>query len=308
MEPLTNAQRRAVLAEFLDRMEDGKGPLPAPRPLPYDPVPGIATAAWSIFIVDQMVGGELRELTNEMNQWLGSLRRWHAWNEILGKHEQEVRWATEWEWVEPLAFQCMVQPSATRDRFIMVATNALHQVRMALDPTIKDELLGDPTRPEERRFFPSRRDKEHQLKELANRWPAGKAFIQTLGQLDDRGYRRVTADFRNRASHGIAPRFSVGYTAMVTRTRQQATRLEEQPNKRFMEVPVPDRMATSYGFGGTPPLSMEHAWETNRAQFDRARGTFDAYVRLLTEAVAAIPPRQGPPARSPSPVEQNAAA
>lgn len=110
---------------------------------------------------------ELRELTNQINQWLGSLRRWHAWNEVLGKHEQEVRWATEWAWVEPLALQGMVQPSATRDRFIMVATNALHQVRMALDPKVKDELLGDPTTPDERRFFPSRRDKERQLKELA---------------------------------------------------------------------------------------------------------------------------------------------
>lgn len=304
MKLLTDTQRRAVLTKFLDRTEDGKGLLPAPKPLPYDPVPGISAAAWSIFIVDEMVKGELRELTNQMNHWLGGLRRWHAWNLILGRHNEEVRWETEWEWVEPLAFHCMFQPSATRDRFIMVATNALHQVRMALDPTTTDELLGDPTNPTEHQFYPSRRDKQRQLKDLSKPWSAGEAFIQALGQIDDRGYRRVTADFRNCASHGIAPRFSVGYTAMVTRSRVQATTLKEQPDNTFREVAVPERMTTSYGFGGTPPLSMQHAWETNRAQFELARRTFDCYVALLTEATAAMPKRREPPGKSSAPIKK----
>lgn len=58
MEPLTNAQRRAVLSEFFDRTEDGKALLPAPKPLPYDPVPGIATAGWSIFSERRRSGDE----------------------------------------------------------------------------------------------------------------------------------------------------------------------------------------------------------------------------------------------------------
>jgi hypothetical protein len=306
MEPLTNAQRRAVLSEFLDHTEAGGGLLPAPKPLPYDPVPGIATAAWCFSVAAEMLAGELRELTNQLNGWLANLRRWHAWNEVLGKHDEEVRWATEREWVEPLAFQCMLQPSAMRDRFIMVATNALHQVRIALDPEFTDTLLGDPTTPQERRFFPSRRDKERQLKKLAKTWSAGKAFVQALEKLDDRGHRGLTADYRNRASHGIAPHFSVGYTALVTRTREQATALEKQADGTFRLVPVPDKMATSYGFGGTPPLSMEHARETNRAQFDRARHTFDAYLSLLTEAVTAIPRRPEPPMKGAPPIGQNA--
>jgi hypothetical protein len=308
MEPLTDATRRAVLSEFLDFIENGRGLLPAPTPLPYDPVPAITSAAWSIFIAEEMVAGELRELTNQINQWLGSLRRWHAWNKVLAAHGDETRWEIEWEWIEPLAFHCMFQPSGTRDRFIMVATNALHQVRMAVDPTIKDELLGDPATPEDRCTYPSRRDKEKQLKGLAKLWPTGKAFIQALGQVDDVGYKRLTSDFRNRASHGIAPRFSVGYTAMVTRQRQQATKMEQQPDGTYKDVPVPNKMATSYGFGGTPPLSMMKAWETNRAQFERARHAFDAYVALLTEATAAMPKRPEPVGKSNAPVAQQAAA
>ena len=189
----------------------------------------------------------------------------------------------------------MFQPSASRDRFIMVATNALHQIRMGLDPAVKDELLGDPTTPGDDRFFPSRRDTERQLKVLANPWAMGKAFIQALGQLDDRGYRALTGDFRNRASHGIAPRFSVGITSTVTRTRQQAMKLEQQADGTYKDVPMPGQLSTSYGFGGTEPLSMQAAWTANLAQFEHARRTFDAYIALLAEAVAAMPRRADTP-------------
>jgi hypothetical protein len=306
MEALTDAQHRAVLSEFLSRTEHGKGLLPLPQPFPYDPVPGMGAARWSVFITEEMIEGELRELTNKLNHWMGNLRRWHAWNEVLTKHDDETRWGIEWEWVEPIAFHCMFQPSATRDCFIMVATNALHQVRMAIDPTIKDELLGDPTKPEESRFFPRRRDKEQQLKAMARAWTAGKGFIQALGQLDDRGHRRVTFNFRNRASHGIAPRFSVGDIAIVTRERVQATTMEEQPDRSFEVVTVPNKMATGYSFGGTLPLTMVHAWETNRAQFERARCTFDAYVALLAEASAAMPKKRPPAMKDCEPREQKA--
>lgn len=289
MDPLTDQQRRALVAAFLERIDNGEGLQPATKPFPYDPVPGSSTARWSLFVSEEMVKDELRELTNQLNHWRGNLRRWHAWNEILKDKDTEARWEAEWAWVEPLAFYCMFQPSATRDRFIMVATNALHQVRMNLDLTIKDELLGDPTSPEEKRFFPSRRDKEKQLKRLAKPWTAGKTFVQALGQLDDRSYREQTGDFRNRASHGIAPRFSFGITSTVTRTRKQAMKLEQQLDGTYRDVPIPGELSTSYGFGGTAPLSMQEAWKANLVQFEHARRTFGTYFALLSEAVAAMP-------------------
>ena len=288
MDPLTNEGRRALVAAFLDRIDKGKGLRPAPMPLPYDPVPGIATARWSM-LAETMVKDELQELTNQLNHWLDNLRRWHAWNEVLKAQDTDARWEAEWGWVEPLAFYCMFQPSASRDRFIMIATNALHQIRMALNSAVADELLGDPTTPSEDRFFPSRRDREKQLKNFARHWSTGKAFVKALGQLDDRGYRALTGDFRNRASDGIAPRFSVGITSAVTRTRQQAMKLEQQPNGTYKDVPVPGTLTTSYAFGGRPPLSMQDTWKTNLAQFEQARRVFDAYVALLGEAVAAMP-------------------
>ena len=81
---------------------------------------------------------------------------------------------------------------------------------------------------------------------------------------------------------------TVGMTQMMTRTRQQAMRLEKQPDGTFKNVPVPGVLTTVYGFGGTPPLVMTRVWKRNLAQFERARRTFDAYVGLLTEGIGAI--------------------
>ena len=290
MESLTNEQRRDLLDKFCNRIEDGKGLLPAPELLPYNPVPEIETAAWPMPFIELMVSGELSEATNLLHQWLRSLRHWHAWNELLQSRDSDIRWGAEWEWVEPLGCQCLFQPSATRDRFILLATNALHQVRMAIDPRIRDELLGDAAAPGKRRVFPSRRAKEKQLNAFAKPFATGAAFMKALRQLDDGRYRKATVDFRNRSSHGFAPRLSIGTTSMVTRERVQVTKLEQQPDGGYCEALVPDKMATSYSIGGIDPLVMVATWNSNCQQFSRARRLFNAYVALLQEATAAMPP------------------
>lgn len=291
MESLNSAQRRSAITNFLDRYEDATALQPDPMPLPYDPVPSIQTAAWSLFIAEEMVAGELRELTNLLNQWMGALRRWHAWNDVLDGLPDEVRWGIEWEFVEPLAFMCMFQPSAARDRFIFVATNALHQIRLARDPAAKDELLGDPKPPKYQKSYPSRRKKEEQLKAMAEDSSTGATFMLALATLDDNAYQELTFDFRNRASHAIAPRFSVGITSVVVRDCMQRTELEKQPDGTFKDVRVPDKMMTSYSFGGTLPLGMRDAWQVNLAQFEACKRCFAAYVEVLREATAAMPQR-----------------
>ena len=67
MDPLTDEQRRAVVSAFLDRIDAGKGLRPAASPFPYDPVPGIVTARWPLFVAEELVKDELRELTNQLN-------------------------------------------------------------------------------------------------------------------------------------------------------------------------------------------------------------------------------------------------
>ena len=94
-----------------------------------------------------------------------------------------------------------------------------------------------------------------------------------------------------RSSHAIAPRFSVGYTTIVTRRRTQATNLVLQPDGTYKDLPVPGKMAVSYGFGGTSPLGMREAWEANLNQFNAGKRSFEAYVALLSEVISNMPRR-----------------
>lgn len=287
MEPLTAEQRRAAMEDYLRALE-GDALEPTGGPLPFDALVGLDDAAWSP-LGFHIVTDELRELTNGLNQWRGALRRWHAWNQVLSTRDEELSWAIQWEFVEPLVHQCLFNPSAVRDRFVGVATNALHQVQLSSVPAYEDRLLGDPSAPGERATYPSRRQKEGQLRRFTRRWPEGTAFMASLSALDDDTNRRATADFRNRASHGIAPRFSVGYTHTVSRSVTQAMRPQEQEDGRLLEEPIPGRLSVWYGYGGLAPLSLSDLWTTNCSQFRTAEACFAAYISLMNAAISTMP-------------------
>lgn len=235
-----------------------------------------------------MVKDELREITNIMNGWHGSLHRWHAWNQVLGVYEEQEAWELRREFVEANAHQCLLQPSAIRDSLTFMATNAIHQVRLALGNGYSDYLEGDPVAPGEQPKYFTRRKKEQRLAELMAPWSEAKQFITLLHRIDDAAYRKVTFDYRNRTSHAIGPRLAVGFTRFVTRSIVQVTKMASQPDGTFMPVLVPDKVSVSYALGGTPPLDMEAARITNLDQYHLARKCFECYRGLLDQAMFAM--------------------
>lgn len=291
MDALTSWDRRRILDEYLRIGEGAMDLLPASALLPFGVLPDHSDRAWRLPYVEQMLDDDLRELTNGLNQWRGSLRQWHVWTLTMGPLDEDTRWSTEIEFVIPLAFMCMFMPSSHRDRFGYIALRAMHQVLMSLDPDREDFVVGDPKGPGKKTRHVGRTEREKYLAEMVEQWPEGIAFIQALQRLDDGNHEDATWDFRNRSSHALAPRFTLGDVQMITRERRQATRLERQADDRYREVPVPDRMAVSYGFGGIPPLDMDQARTLNVDQFELARTCFQAYVALLRVAIAAIPDR-----------------
>ena len=209
-----NEKTEKLVLAFVGRMMAGESLIPGGIPFPYEPLPEIKTVQWEKLFAGAMIEDELCELTNQLNYWRVCLQRWKVWNELLRKEESaDIRWDMEFDWVEPIAYFCMLQPSTTYDRFTLVATNALHQISMTLNPGDVDELLGDPT-PERGRFFPTRKQKKNQLKIFARKWNNGKLFVNELGGLDNKKYQEKTRDYRNKVNHGIAPRLSVGITNM----------------------------------------------------------------------------------------------
>lgn len=287
MDGLSIKDRRATAEAYLDACELEDGVLPDPMPLPYDPVSGIGDVIWPLPFIDRMVADDLRELTNGLNEWKGALRRWCVWNKVLTGLEPDSRWGVEWEFVEPFAFMNMFQPSSTRDRFGYIATNAIHQILWALDPKREDRLAGDPKDISKKARIPGRTERETQLIGMVERWPEGLLFVTALQALDGDDYETATKDFRNRATHAIAPRFTYGETEFVTRI-WEPERFERQKDGSLRPVEVPKKLQLSYAFGGTGPLDMDATWAVNVEQFNLAKTCFYTYAALLTVALSGM--------------------
>ncbi len=238
---------------------------------------------------EMMVEGELRELTNNLNHWRSSLHRWQAWNLVTAKLSADQAWILRRELLESLAHECLLRPSAIRDTFTSVATNALHQIRLSDRSTYRDVLVGDPTKPGERPKHLSRKKKEHQLSSIAAIWPNANSLLSLIRRLDDETYRQSTSDYRNLNSHTIGPRLGVGETRVVKRSVIQATYLKDIGNKLFEEAQIPGKLSVSYSFGGTPQLDLSDVRLLNLEQFKIARNCYLEYRTLLESLCSSIP-------------------
>lgn len=255
--------------------------------LAYDAVV-LTGVRWST-LGSTLIEDELRELTNYLNAWLGALKRWHAWQRVWHECTEDEQWDLEHEFLTPLATYCMFQPSAIRDALTFVITNGMHQMALSLDHDRRDWLPLDQA-PWEQLRYPTRRQKEEQLASTVRAWSEGRLLLTRLRQLDGAATRTATADFRNRASHSIAPRFSRGITRAVTRTIVQATRIQEDGSGVARPVPIPGAFAVRYSHGGTEPLDLDRMRLVNLAQFEIAVACHDLYVTILRSGCARAHP------------------
>ncbi|WP_183017635.1 hypothetical protein [Delftia sp. UME58] len=277
---------RTAYDAYLVRWDEGEMG-PSERYLPYD-FEQIDRYQWSL-LGAEMVRDELRELTNLLNGWLGLLRRWKAWNSVIAGYEKDDAWELRREFLEALAHQCLLLPSAMRDTFTFVATNSMHQVRLAQDASYPDRIDGDPTTHDEKPRHLTRRQKEQRLLKLLAPWSVAKKFVNLICSLDAHDYRSATSDYRNRTSHAIGPRLGIGMTRAVVRSVKPATEHKKQANGTYEMVRIPGRMSVGYGWGGTLPLDIEDACTVNLEQFRRARACYECYWSLLLDGMKGIP-------------------
>ena len=143
---MNRATLTTAYSAYLD-MREREVLAPEGKYLPYD-FAFLNSRKWRNPLGFEMVAHELQELTNILNHWRGSLRRWDAWNRVLASYSDEsTAWEVRREFLEPLAHECLLRPSSVRDTITSVATNALHQARMSTDPSYKDLMEGDPRPP-----------------------------------------------------------------------------------------------------------------------------------------------------------------
>lgn len=267
---------------------DRKDLEPLENYLPYD-FEFAENRIWSLQLCEWLVVDDLQELTNTFNHWRSLLLRWHAWNDIVGTRDDSESWALRNEFYHSLAHDCLLGPSAIRDTFTALATETLHQIRMAEDKSIPDHLASDPSPPKFKTSFMTRERKEMQLVEIAARWPLGAPFTDALKLIDTLEYRRETYNYRNMHSHTIGPRLGIGHTRAVKRLAHQAEELLPIGNDRYEMTKIPGKVQISYGFGGTPPLDLETARRLNLQQFYAARDCYAKYLLLVEDSVKALP-------------------
>ncbi len=292
---------RTVFDAYLIQMNSGGLEPSASYLLPYDFEEAIDARHWrfdggpidvnGLGIINDMVKSELRELTNDLNQWHQSLQRWYAWNKVLAPYNtDEVKtWHLLREFLVPLAFYCLFQPSASRDRFTFVVTNAMHQVRLMIERGYQDYLEGEPKTPKEKLTYLNRRKKEGRLAKLISIWTEGTEFMTLLRTIDDDDYKKETSDYRNLHSHIIGPRLGLGHIRFVVRSVEESTKMIKHPDGIYRKTPT-GKMVASYGFGeGTPPLDLEKARLANLEQYQRARRCYESYRKLLAAGLEAMP-------------------
>lgn len=248
----------------------------------------INQAQWS-FMAYAMLQDELREVTNRIHEWRHMLRRWQAWNIVVATKEETPAWDLRLEFMESLVHTCLIMPSAARDLLTFVGTNALHQIRIHIDAKYKDVLEGDPSAAIPKPRPLTRRQKEERLNRLAEPLEGSNLFVDSITQLDNDEFRKITKDYRNLNSHAIGPRLALGQTRMITRTAIVATRIEDQPDGASNLVEIPGCYVASYSFGGTEPLDLEVARKACILQYQAMRVSFDHLTSLIQSYSAKLP-------------------
>lgn len=270
-------------ALFLDRLEEA--PAPADFPLPYGMCKAVMEAEWThIWLAKHMVADELQETINQLNAWREWLHHLTIWTEVIEHFNEGDAWEMQHYYVDPLAYICLMQPSSVRDRFGHIATNAIHQANLNCDDSYKDRL--DQDRKKSQLLF--RDDCEKQLGRIGERWDKSGLLLKELSTLDSESYRQETLNFRNRASHAIAPRFRFGVTNFVTRSIGPRTDMILQPDGTYLEIESTTEKAVSYAFGGTPPLDLHEVARLSLGEYIKAVATFYSYQSLLEEILAAL--------------------
>jgi hypothetical protein len=276
---------RQLLEVAYRRFHDARDALPQPASshFQHDLSAEVNAAPWRMFM-EVMIEDHLSESTNYTNEWCMRLRDWQAWLDVIdAETDKQQAMEIQWHFVVPLVFWCMLRPSAMRDLFGFIATHAVHQANLVVDRNYRDRLDEDA----ENRYM-KRDQREQQLRRIGARWPGCKRFAACLTKVDSRAYRDRTFDYRNLASHGMAPRFEFGHTNFVRRAAVSKSEVVPQMDRSFSSEATSGKKTVRYDFGGTPPLKLREMHAANQSEFAHARAAFEAYRDLLRELLAAI--------------------
>lgn len=148
-----------------------------------------------LFFYAQHAEGFVREILNEIHSLRCFLDDLRCWRRVLAEYEKSARFLLISEFLEERTVLAITRPAAIRSRFVYAATK-LGQV---LSKISRAEEL-----PEEQAIT------EKEMKRWIGSWTDFSGFAKGLGEIDGRGYREATANFRNLDAHRFPPRIEFG--------------------------------------------------------------------------------------------------
>ena len=248
----------------------------------------VRSVTWAIPLVELLVEGDIRETINQLNSWRRYLNDLDIWRSVLSEYDEEDLLQITHHFVLQLVHFCMHQPAAIRDLLVQVATNGIHQANLTCRDGYRDQLDQDADARKGRTGFLSRTKAEIQLHRLLNGWTGGATLMAALQKLDNREYRKATLDYRNRASHFIAPRLMAGQVDIYSRYLVPAMRQVNNEDGSFSFVEMPNEKVVAYGLGGIEPFSLEEILHLNKPQHSYAVEALTAYEAVLREAIGML--------------------
>jgi hypothetical protein len=252
-----------------------------------DDLYGLSLPLWR----NEHLRSDFQEVINGLNSWKAHLHSWACWNGVIkNQPNEEWAWAIRSDFVEPLAFFCMSQPTSFRDRLTKFSTFATHYANLEFDPAYTSDILEEDEENFKRllrgspsSYYLSREKAEKQLATISKESETAKEILVAIKLLDTDEYRSRTYGWRNKAAHYIAPRFEFGETQLITRSVSFPYKSVKLENGFVGLIEDKSKMSIGYGIGGCPAIPLNEAYEANSEQYELARNAVSACEVFLQE-------------------------
>jgi hypothetical protein len=255
--------------------------------LDYKRLDIIVPAHWGS-MRDALVRYHLIELLNGVNQFRTHINKLNAWAKLFEEIDRDESHDLAISEVQSLAYFCLCQPYAIKERFIHVAIQVLHQANMSSNPRYPDRLDIDPKIAHEMGRWHKKQKMLEQMDKVGLQWSGYPAFRLSLDQINSREFERLTHGFRTGAQHTFQIGIEIGITPPVTRSVQPWLEKVQQPDGTFTFVTNSTRMCAAYGLGGIPPLTVSNAVLACVPQHVELVRCYDAFHAILEEAIEKI--------------------
>lgn len=221
---------------------------------PYDcyKIPSDIAKGIQWFIFHSLAQDFLRELINEINQFLTDIMRLDAWSMVKEQCLEEYKLDFIVEIFDPVASNTINGVYIVQQRFIYISSMLLHQTKMLIDTDWKERNLDE------------RKIDVTTLEGLKGTFITVKDLINNVKEIVSPEFSEITRNFRNRDHHRVPPNIEIGIPSFVNR------RNDGKGNIR-------------YGLGGEQPVKIDNILPSLYKQYQLCSNSFSAFWNLISE-------------------------